>query len=185
MAGALDCQEMRMLRWLCPEPGMSGELVAGSFISSRFGRTYPNDIDIYFHSIEHAQAWCRLNKATMGYMSGICGNAYKKGLGMHINLIVGIPFVEARDLLIGFDIRACAMAYDPVAKKIIAVEGAHEDCEQKRIVWQTTARSITVKRLIKYITEKGFMVDSYQRAMFVELLKIKSNIEQELAGGYK
>jgi hypothetical protein len=162
----------------------SGEVIAGSYMSSHFNNEIKNnDVDIYFHSLEHAKLWCKINGVKMPEIQfDLCGKVIHRT--RVVNVIVGVPFTDARDLIAGFDIRACAIAYDPLANKAIAVEGAVEDCQSKRIVWQVGARNVTVRRLLKYI-EKGFKVDHHQNAIFVELLKIRPNRDQELLGGYK
>jgi hypothetical protein len=91
---------------------------------------------------------------------------------------------DIRDLIAGFDIRACAVAWDAFEDKVIAVDGAVEDCRDLRIVFQTGARSVTVRRLVKYL-QKGFDIDHHQKAIFVELVKLKPNRDQEILGGYK
>ena len=163
---------------------MKGEIIAGSFMCNYFnGSVEYNDIDIYFHSKEHAISWCKINDIILpiSFVHSLCATVYKNF--KKYNLIIGIPFENAQDLISKFDIRACAIAYDPLNCKIINVKGAVGDCINKRIVFQTQAKAITVKRLVKYI-EKGFSIHPYQRVIFVELLKTKSNIDQELLGGY-
>ena len=177
-------QDVKTFNWLTSgKSEHSGEVIAGSYMSSQFNnKIVNNDVDIYFHSIEHAVLWCKINGVSMPAIQlNLCGKVLHKS--RTVNLITGIPFTDARDLIAGFDIRACAIAYDPQVDKAIAVEGAIEDCESKRIIWQTGARNVTVRRLLKYL-QKGFNIDGHQNAIFVELLKIRPNRDQELLGGY-
>jgi len=173
------------LRWLNESEYVdNGEIIAGSYMCHYINQSIiHNDIDIYFHSKEHATLWCAINgfSKPTNFMYDLCAHVYRN---VTYNLIVGVPFNTPEDLISHFDIRACAIAYDPVKRQVISVQGAIGDCVDKRIVFQTEARSITVKRLVKYI-EKGFKVDKYQRAMFVELLKMRSNRDEEFLEGYK
>lgn len=181
-----SCPEFGRLVWLTSGLStMSGEIVAGSFMSSKFNENIkPNDLDIYFHSMEHANLWCKINGIRVPeYVFDLCGRVHHHQ-GIQYNLIIGIPFSNAKDLIAGFDIRACAIAWDPLEDRAIAVEGAIQDCRDKRLVFQTGARSVTVRRLVKYL-EKGFEIDHHQKAIFVELLKLRSNRDQEMLGGYK
>jgi len=164
---------------------MSGEVVAGSFMSSLFNEKIKfGDMDIYFHSVEHANLWCKINGIHIPeYKWDLCGRVSRPGR-VEYNLIIGVPFNNSRDLIAGFDIRACAVAWDAFEDKVIAVEGAVEDCRDLRIVFQTNARSVTVRRLVKYL-QKGFDIDHHQKAIFVELVKLKPNRDQEILGGYK
>jgi hypothetical protein len=182
----LQLNAISRLRWLTSGLSpMSGEVVAGSAISYMFnGEIKFNDIDIYFHSIEHANLWCKINNIRIPeYQFGLCGSVWCPQ-NIHYNLIVGVPFNNIKDLIAGFDIRACAIGWDPIENKILAVEGAVEDCKSKRIVFQTGARCLTVRRLVKYL-EKGFSIDHNQKAIFVELIKLKPNRDQEILGGYR
>jgi hypothetical protein len=181
-----SCPEFSKLKWLTSGlSSMSGEVVAGSFMSGRFNEGIkPNDMDIYFHSKEHAALWCKINGIRVPeYMFDLCGRVHHHQF-VEYNLIIGVPYSGAKDLIAGFDIRACAIAWDPLEDRAIAVEGAVEDCQCKRMVFQTGARSVTVRRLVKYI-EKGFDIDHHQKAIFVELLKLKPNRDQEILGGYR
>lgn len=177
-------QELGKFNWL--KSGLSehhGEVVAGSYLSSLFNKDIShNDVDIYFHSVQHAELWCKINGVAVPSIAhGLCGRTHKNG--KVINLITGIEFSNAKNLIAGFDIRACAIAFDPQVDTAYAVEGAVDDCHNKRVVWQVGARSVTVRRLLKYV-EKGFSIDNHQKAIFVELVKIRSNRDQELLGGY-
>jgi hypothetical protein len=174
------------LRWLDKsQHEWSGEVIAGSYMCYYINRSIiHNDVDIYFHSKEHATLWCAINRFNppTDFIHDLCAHVYRNSVTY--NLIVGVPFKNTEDLISHFDIRACAIAYDPVKCKVTSIQGAIQDCINKRIVFQTEARSITVKRLVKYI-EKGFKIDKYQRAMFVELLKMRSNRDEEFLEGYK
>lgn len=173
------------LKWLTSGLSeMNGEVVAGSFMSSIFNAQVKcNDMDIYFHSVEHANLWCKINGIHIPeYKWGLCGVVFRPGR-IPYNLIIGVPFYNTKDLIAGFDIRSCAIAWNPREDKITYVEGAVEDCMHKRIVFQTGARSVTVRRLVKYLG-KGFGIDHHQKAIFVELIKLKPNRDQEILGGY-
>ena len=170
---------------------MMDELVAGSAVSQLFNSSIPTeDVDVYFKSIDDAMLFAKLNKvdqqvkwnlAKQKDQLNVC--AWVTLNNRKYNLIWGIKYNNVKELISRFDIRACAMAYDPCWDKIIMVQDALQDAMEQRIVWQTTTRHMSVHRLIKY-SKKGFKIDPYQRVMFAELLKTKHNTDLELATGY-
>ena len=101
------------------------------------------------------------------------------------NVIFGIDFNNAHDLLAGFDIRACAMSFDPSDGTFSAVSGAILDAWHKRVVFQIGSRVVSVNRLLKYTKTKNFTIDKYQRVIFAELIKFgKHSSDLELNTGY-
>lgn len=172
-------QDLTKLRWLTSLSEHHGEVVAGSYMSAAVNKSIRyNDIDVYFYSKEHANLWCKINYISIPeYVFDLCATVYRKGV--KINLIIGIPFNSVEDLISSFDIRACAIAYVPETNKIIEVEGALDDCKHKRIIFQTGAKYITVKRLVKYL-DKGFSIDEYQQVIFSELIRFKPNRDLEI-----
>lgn len=168
-----------------------GELISGSFMSAAFVKAIYRrvpfdaaDIDIYFKSKEDAQSFIAINGMWGFEMdSEICG--YGSQNSIKYNLIWGIDFKSPEHLVSRFDIRACAVAYNPHTNKLYAVRGALEDAMNKNIVFNPVPRAISVRRLVKYI-EKGFTIEPHQRLFFAEL--VRSNIystEIELITGYK
>ena len=167
------------------------EVVAGSSISNIFNaKIATSDVDVYFKTIESANLFAKLNKVEQQVAWNLVKQkdqlkmcAWVTLNNRKYNLIWGYKYKNIEDLISRFDIRACAMAYDPCWNKITLVQGALHDALDKRIVWQTTARNISVHRLIKY-SKKGFTIDKYQKVIFAELLKEKFNMELELNTGY-
>lgn len=168
---------------------MMDELVAGSSVSQLFNSAiYSDDVDVYFKSINDAILFAKLNKVDQQVQWNLAKDqlnicAWVTLNNRKYNLIWGIKYNDAKDLISRFDIRACAMAYDPYWNKITMVRGSLQDAIEQRIVWQPTAEHISIHRLIKY-HEKGFTIDAYQRVMFAELLKTKYNTDLELSTGY-
>lgn len=161
-----------------------GEVVAGSYLSRVINQTIQAaDVDIYFHSKVDAEAFRILNNlASTMDDAKFCQMAHHRGI--KLNLIWGIQYDNVRDLIGRFDIRACAIAYDPAASEITYVYGAIPDCQDKRITYQTDPRVVSIHRLLKYIG-KGFTIDEYQRAILAELIKTdRHSQELELITGY-
>jgi hypothetical protein len=155
-----------------------GEIIAGSYCMSLMPHGHdfttkvkfePSDIDIYFKSSQDAVDFAQINKLSitkelpaMGIHIELCSRK--------VNLIWGIPFNSPEDIINGFDIRACAIAYDPKSEHFIYVDGAIEDTLQGQIVFQTSARSVSIARLIKY-SHRNFTVDRYQKVILAEMIK--------------
>lgn len=159
------------------------EVIAGSFMSKIVNpHIEAADLDIYFKNVEHATEWCKANHLHMTEIHHNMCNYVTSPYGS-TNLIVGIPFEDPVDLISGFDIRACSIAYYPATQKVYYLDGALKDCVNRTIVYQIGARHVTVTRLVKYL-KKGFHIPSTQKAIFAELLKLKPNRDQELLGGY-
>ncbi len=158
-----------------------GEIIAGSSVMSTVAKAtfgadlVSNDIDIYFKSKDDAVAWAYLNKfmtpkfdPQVAFENPICTYGF---IGdSKINLIYGIPYASTKDLISRFDIRACSMALDFNNNTLYSVKGALSDIGNKAIKFNPVPRSVTIKRLVKYV-EKGFKINSNQRLFFVELLK--------------
>lgn len=177
----IPCTEPNRFKWI-----NKGELVAGSFIMRLMNSTiHAQDIDIYFHSHADATEFADKNGCLMPPQDPqhpMCVKIYM--YGALVNLIWGVQYDNARDLLAGFDIRACAMAFDPTDNKFILVDKAQDDALVRKIVYQTRARAITVRRLLKYI-DKSFTINKYQRVIFAELIKSgKHKNDLELSTGY-
>jgi hypothetical protein len=164
-----------------------GEVVAGSTMSKLFNDDIVNqDIDIYFHSLEDAKEFasvnCIFHKNAEGVSGSFCQMVYLSLT--KINLIWGIPYDSPKDLISRFDIRACSVSLDPNTGTIYAIHGATQDCIAKQIVFNTNPRSVSVARLLKYVS-KGFSIDKYQRVIFAELIKLgRHSNELELITGY-
>lgn len=169
--------------WIAPFTWLNrGELMSGSYMSWIINNKIPySDIDIYFHCEKDAYEFAELNNRKIkNNVEGIC--LYTTN---NENLIYGIPYSTPEDLISVFDIRACAIAYDPTNNQVISVKEAIGDAKDKVLTFQVGARSYSLNRLLKYVTEKGFTIDSWQRAIFVELIK-SSNADKdiELLGTY-
>jgi hypothetical protein len=137
---------------------------------------FARDVDIYFHTEEDAMAFMLYNNKKIKVAS-------EKHLHTttNENLIWGYLYKEATDLISGFDFRCCAGAYDPTSQHIVTVKGMMEDVRNERLVVQTGARCTSLRRLIKYVHYKGFHIDHYQMAIFVELVrKLDFNRDMEL-----
>ncbi len=169
------------------------EVVAGSSVSRQMTGIKSEDVDIYFKDVIDAKAFADLNgvgqlanwniphKAQNNRSFGCAWVSYK---GLKLNFIWGIPFKDAQDLIYSFDIRAIAIAYDPATETIHAAKGAIRDSLAKEIVWQPSARNISVHRLLKY-TAKGFSIEKHQRLIFAELLRSdRYSADLELHTGY-
>ena len=169
-----------------------GEIVSGSFatisalqavgLATRFEA---KDLDIYFHSKDDVKDWCKLNGVgTYGIdQSQIC--YYVQHCNIDFNLIYGIPYTDAAQLISKFDIRACSVAYDPNTTLFHSVDGALYDAMSMKIVFNPVPRGVSVNRLTKYI-QKGFTIDKYQRLFFAELVRTDIySKELELTTGYK
>lgn len=169
-----------------------GELVSGSFIANEVSKFFNGmgfefeDIDIYFHSKDDAEKFCRVNgiyNADFSDKKQMCTSFYH--LGDKLNLIWGVSYANARDLISEFDIRACSMAYDPNNSKVYAVSGAIDDAKSKSIVYNPIPRAVSIRRLLKY-TQKGFSMSKYQRLFFAELIRTDIySSELELTTGYE
>lgn len=176
----LDVKSGTPFNWL-----NKGELIAGSSLINRINSSVvANDIDIYFHSKEDAIEWLKINDLPYSKLSDMkSSSCVLSAKHAHLNLIWGVQFDSPEQLLSGFDIRACAIAYDPNEDKLIHVDGAIDDTKNKRIVFQVGVRNLSVHRLMKYLN-KGFTVDKYQRVIFAELIKLgRHNSIIELATG--
>lgn len=173
-----------------------GEVIAGSALTHCVNSAIDaQDVDIYFHSKEDALKWSTYHHTRVfidksAYPrnppeitdSEFCANT--EMYGIRFNLIWGLTYTDAKSLIAGFDIRACAIAYDPNTDKAYHVHGALQDCFNKHIIFQTNARVVSVARLIKYIN-KGLTIDKYQRSIFAELIKSgKHDRLLELITGY-
>jgi hypothetical protein len=155
-----------------------GELIAGSYIMSYMYADYmgtmdliPSDADIFFKSKEDAMEFAALNKIPLdiGFNENpVC--VYWMIDGLFINLIYGIDYKSADDLVSNFDIRACSVALDPNTNTLTMVEGAFSDILNKIIVFNPVPRAVSVARLSKYAT-KGFKISPYQRLFYVQLLR--------------
>jgi hypothetical protein len=174
-----------------------GEVIAGSYVISQVhsmhgGTAYDyEDIDIYFHSKEDAQEFAKLNGWWVKDFiydkpkeegKSVC--AYAEVNGIKYNLIWGISFKNASELISKFDIRVCSMAFDPSCSKFLLLEGAFSDAVWHRAVFNPVPRNVSMRRLIKYV-KKGYEFDNYQRLFFSEL--VRSDIysaELELVTGY-
>lgn len=170
-----------------------GSLVSGSFLMSvvasnvSHGSTLHgyDDIDIYFKSKEDAKLFLHENNITGAYWGEfdfhgtIC--SYGTHNGIKMNLIYGVPYKDAGDLISHFDIRACSMALDINKKELYVIQGAIQDATLSEINFNPVPRAVTVRRLTKYI-QKGFNIKDYQQSLFfVELLKsniYNSDLEQ-------
>lgn len=164
-----------------------GELLAGSFVAGPLignNDFEANDIDIYFKSHKDAIDFAAINKVyTFDTNSKVALRARIRDHGF--NLIYGITYDNAADLIYRFDIRACSMAFDPNLNKLYWVHGAVEDAMRKRIVYNPCPHNTSLARLIKY-TKKGFFIDPHQRLFLIELIKsnaIDPNLE--LISGYR
>lgn len=168
-----------------------GEIIAGSSICRLVNpHIDANDIDIYLHSAEDAMELLRINNLRLNENRQprdltkyqVCCSVY--ALGTKINLIWGIEYKDAEDLISRFDIRACSMALDPNSSTFTVLSGAFEDTMNRQIHFNMNPRSVSVARLLKYVS-KGFTLDKYQRVVFAELIKngYHSN-ELELTTGY-
>lgn len=154
------------------------EVIAGSFMSSAVRKTHMNDnevkyedIDIYFKCRDHAIEFCKVNNLYLGWIHDphvMCVSIPTQT--EKLNLIWGVEFDNINNLISRFDIRACAIAYDPNQQKLYTVNGANADIFNKDIVFNPVPRAVTIRRLVKYI-EKGFRIDKWQRLFFAELLR--------------
>jgi hypothetical protein len=156
-------------------------LISGSFLMSTVTANLTqdsvihefDDIDIYFKSKNDAVNFIKANGLIESNFDFESSETCVYGVhdGHKYNLIYGIEYENASDLISRFDIRACSIALDVNNKKLYYVRGSLQDATKKHIYFNPVPRSITVRRLIKYIA-KGFSVeDSNQNLFFVELLK--------------
>lgn len=169
-----------------------GELIAGSFMCNvaAGADVQHTDIDIYFKSKADADQFVQINRVhvfphqfTHQYASTIAS----KGAfdNQYFNLIYGVEYSDAKDLITRFDIRACSIAYDPQFNMVYAVRGALFDAVQKRIVFNPIPHNTTVARVVKY-AQKGFDMEAYQRLFFAELIRSDMyNPDLELSTGYR
>lgn len=166
-------EEAKLSKLIWPN---NGELVSGSFVMEALRNIFGwsdkieyDDIDIYFKSKEHAEEFAKLNNFTISNLEHpMC--SYVTGNEQLYNLIWGVNYTDAEDLLSKFDIRACSVAFCPNQVKFYTLEDSLLDIETKNIVFNPVPRAISLNRLIKYI-RKGFKINPYQRLFFVELLK--------------
>lgn len=161
-----------------------GAVVAGSSIMNIINSGIPaNDVDIYVKTKEDAKRLLLLNQMkTFPYESEFCTVGAWQNI--QINIIWGIKFDTARDLIAGFDMRCCAVAIDAISGEFFHVDGAIEDCQNKRVIFQTNPRTVSLYRLLKYVG-KNFTVDKYQRTVLAELIKSgKHDNNLELTTGY-
>jgi len=168
-----------------------GELISGSFMSKTVTQAHSGsaafeaaDIDIYFKTKEDAQSFCRLNQMYgFEFSNPMC--SYGAHDVFKFNLIYGVEYDTPAHLISRFDIRACAMAYDPKTELVHIVRGAIQDCIGKEIYFNPVPRGVSIRRLVKYV-EKGFKIsDKHQRLFFSEL--VRSPIyspELEIITGY-
>lgn len=171
-----------------------GELIAGSFMASEIAKSVngkgflAGDIDIYFKSRVDAVSFCAINSMHNADFSTVDPNSvciYFNQDGMKFNLIWGIHYESPEHLVSGFDIRACSMAYDPASGNLYTVNGAIDDATEQRIILNPVPRATSINRIIKY-TQKGFLMDKYQRVFFAELVRSEIySSELELKTGYE
>ena len=165
----------------------NGELVAGSFVAHTFlNRDIEyGDIDIYFKTPEDASRFAALNNMFIGIVERDHVATTVVLDKTIINLIWGVKYSSAEDLVTSFDIRASSIAFDPNTSLVTAVKGAHEDAQNKVIIFNPVPKHTTVNRVVKY-TKKGFTIDKYQRLFFAELIRSeKYNPTLELTTGYR
>lgn len=168
-----------------------GEVIAGSSICNILNNHIEaNDIDIYVHSIDDAIKLLDINNVTHDLKGKlvdlteckVCFTVVWRGI--KINLIWGVKYKDAEDLISRFDIRACSMAFDPNSSIFTVLAGALEDSINMDIHFNLNPRSISVARLLKYIS-KGFKIDKYQRVVFAELIRTGHHFNDlELTTGY-
>lgn len=161
-----------------------GAVVAGSSLMHLINPAVSsNDVDIYVKSKEDARLILAMNgMKAFPYDSEFC--TIGAWHNIKINIIWGIKFETAKDLISGFDMRCCAMAVDIDSGNFYSVDGAVEDAINRRIVFQTNPRLVSVHRLLKYLG-KSFTIDKYQRTVFAELIKSgKHDNKLELLTGY-
>jgi hypothetical protein len=165
-----------------------GELIAGSFMSNLAHNAdiKYNDIDIYFHSANDANEFLLANKISNASVMFRGPIAIQVMFGKQIlNLIWGVAFNDAKDLISHFDIRACSVAYDPQWNLVHTVKGALWDAANKFIVFNPVPHHTTVARVIKYV-QRNFNMDAYQRLFFAELIRSDMyNTDLELSTGYR
>jgi hypothetical protein len=165
-----------------------GELIAGSFMSNlqTISKMENTDIDIYFKNIVDVNDFLYANPIQRLHVM----NETKVAMQVHydnqiLNLIHGVAFDDAKDLITHFDIRACSIAYDPQWNLIHVVRGALHDAAGKCIVFNPVPHNTTVARVVKY-AKRGFDMDPYQRLFFSELIKSDMyNPDLELSTGYR
>lgn len=149
--------------------------ISGSYvinIISKFIKELPyDDIDIYFKCQKDAEDFVKVNQHLLtrfNFNSPIC--TYGWYGGEKLNLIYGVKYSSVEDLIGRFDIRACSVAIDPNNKLFFCVENAIYDILTQTIVFNPVPKSISVRRLEKYV-KKGFTLDTYQGLFFSELVK--------------
>lgn len=167
--------KIKNLDWSIPA------IISGSFlIHTQVNKSiHYDDIDIYFKNEEDARNWAARNNISNIWLAPNNKSFYCSILlstMVKLNLIFSIDFKDEQDLISRFDIRACAMAYNPTTNVFTLVDGAADDCRDKRIVIQANPRSASIWRLLKYVT-KGFKIDRYQTALLNEILKLQPNRE--------
>lgn len=161
-----------------------GTLLSGSFIMSHVASHFTNgssslkydDIDLYFKSKADAQLFLSMNNLdpAHGFYGGFKFSGPMCAYGiigkLKVNLIYGVEYKDAGDLISRFDIRACSMALDLNANTLYFVRGSIEDATQCHLTFNPVPRGVSVRRFTKYI-HKGFEADKYQNLFFVELLR--------------
>lgn len=154
-------------------------LISGSFVMHHVSKllcganiSY-DDIDIYFKCKADAEAFANTNikNSTFGgfdFSNPMC--AYGHTGKDKINLIYGVEYNSPAHLISRFDIRACSMAIDPNSNTLHVVRGAARDATTRDIVFNPVPRSVTVRRLVKYL-KKDFEIKKHQSIFFAELLR--------------
>lgn len=153
-------------------------LISGSFVMHWVAKNVGSqdiqfdDIDIYFKKKEDAQEFLKVNKVDnewhFDFQNPMC--AYGQIGSAKYNLIYGVEYESAANLISRFDIRACSMAIDPNKKTLYVVRGSIEDATRQQISFNPVPRGVSVRRLAKYL-KKGFnLLDSHQSVFFRELL---------------
>jgi len=153
-------------------------LVSGSFVTNLVAKQIAgvnipyDDIDIYFKSKEDAQLFLTMNNTDPRFFSDFSNPMCSYGFinGDKFNLIYGVGYSSPENLISRFDIRACSMAIDINTSTLYAVKHSVMDATKLKIVFNPVPRSVTIRRLTKYI-DKEFKIDPYQSVFFVELLR--------------
>lgn len=165
-----------------------GELIAGSFMSNiAYGADIKNkDIDVYFKNEAEAVNFMNMNSISNHHIIAKGQVAVQVWCENQIfNLIHGIAYDDAKDLITHFDIRACSVAYDPQYNMVWNVDGSLYDAVQKRIVFNPVPHNTTIARVLKY-AQRGFDMDPYQRLFFAELIRSDMyNTDLEISTGYR
>lgn len=171
-----------------------GEVLAGSFVMfvQSPNSPEPQDVDIYFKQKEDCFEFAKLNNLIFGLTTKKTQENtmclyYTSKTGISVNLIFGVEYADASDLISKFDIRACSMAitkfgvnmFGNQEVEITNVAGSFYDTSKKELVFNPSPRGVSLARLIKYVN-KGFSVPTYQRLFFAELIRSeKYNVDVE------